>query len=184
MDEQVLTPTPAAQWKGAVRPDGTDLPLPSGNVARIKKINPQVLMNDKGLIPDPLSDIVAKAVHRKRGLPPSKVKEMSEDPEKVQASFELFDRVLCRVMVEPVAVMPPKCTKCGEYANIDDRHTDREHAEYHPYREGARDKDVLYADQVDLVDKIFIFQWCVGGTSDLESFRQQLPSSMAALPDR
>lgn len=36
-----------------------------------------------------------------------------------------------------------------------------------------REPRVIYADMVDLVDKMFIFNFVVGGTRDLESFRNQ-----------
>ena len=40
---------------------------------------------------------------------------------------------------------------------------------------------VVYADMVDLVDKMAIFNYAVGGTRDLESFREGLDAAMGGL---
>jgi hypothetical protein len=181
-ENPTIAPTPASAWKGKVQVEGTDLPLPSGNVARIKQMSPQAFLSS-GVLPDPLSAIVRQAVHTKRGLPPEKIREMADDPEKIQASLELFDRVLVHVAVMPVVKMPPKCTECGEYFNVDDRHRDEGLEGFHTYTEGKRHPDVLYSDTVDLKDKIFIFQFCMGGTRDLETFRLQLPTGLGGLAD-
>lgn len=191
MEQQA--PTPASQWQNKVQVEGTDLPLPSGNVARIRQIAPTAFISS-GLIPDPLSQIVRQAINTKKGLNPKQMEQISEDPEKLTAALELFDRVLAFVAVEPVITMPPTCVHnlsedgsepCGTYHNAKDgRHRDTEAKNYHAYREGPRDPNVLYTDQVDWNDKVFIFQWCLGGTKDLEQFRQQLESGVVALSDR
>lgn len=175
-----LTPTPATEWKGKVTVDGVDLLLPSGNVIRLRKISPQTFLSS-GLLPDPLSQIVHKAIHSKKGLPPSKVKEMSQDPKQIQSSLEMFDRVLSYVAIEPAIPMPPPCVECGEYANVDGRHLKGDDEFAHAYKEGPRTDGVLYADMVDLTDKIFIFQYSLGGVSDLEKFRAELPRGLGGL---
>lgn len=192
MEQQNLTPTPASAWKGKVEVEGTDLPLPSGNVARIRQIAPTAFISS-GLIPDPLSHIVRQAINTKKGLNPNQMKKIAEDPDKLVAALELFDRVLAFVAVEPQISMPPTCIHnlgedgaepCGTYHNAEDkRHTDPDVKNYHQYREGPRDPEVLYADQVDWNDKVFIFQWCLGGTRDLEKFRSELDASMGTVSD-
>lgn len=179
-ETQGLEPTPASSWKGRVAVEGTDLLLPSGNVARIKQMSPQTFLSS-GVLPDPLSAIINSAVHSKQGLPPEKMEEMADDPEKIQASLELFDRVLVHVAVMPVIKMPPTCVECGEYYNVDGRHSDERADEFHHYIEGKRSPDILYADTVSLQDKIFVFQYCMGGTRDLEKFRSELPAGLGGL---
>jgi hypothetical protein len=44
-----------------------------------------------------------------------------------------------------------------------------------------RDEDLLYADEVDMNDKQFIFQWAVGGTSDVEKFLEKSSEYLASL---
>lgn len=178
--EPSMTPTPASQWKG--KAEGSDVLLPSGNVARVRPLSPQAFLTN-GLLPDPLTAIVTEAINSKSGLPPAKIKEMTEDPDVIASSLELFDRVLCYVMVAPVVLMPPTCVDCAEYYNVDDRHFNVNNPEYHKYTEGERRTDVLYADAVDMADKMFVYQYVMKGVRDLESFRQDLPASLGGLLD-
>lgn len=174
------TPTPASQWKNKIQVDGTDLELPSENVARIKQISPQAFLGS-GLIPDPLTAIISQAINTKKGMPPQVVDKIAEDPKQLAAAMELFDRVLVYVAIEPQIIMPPTCEVCDEYYNVDERHSDTSHENYHAYIEGDRDPDTLYADQVDMDDKMFIFNFCLGGTRSLETFRQEQQASMDAV---
>ena len=47
--------------------------------------------------------------------------------------------------------------------------------------EAAKDDDLLYVDEVEDEDKMFIFQWTTGGTADIATFRQQASTSLAAV---
>lgn len=172
MVNENLTPTPATQWKGKVQVEGADVELPSGNVARVKQLSPQAFLAS-GLIPDPLSAIIRKAINSKQGLPPKAVEALTDDPKKLNDALELFDRVTAFVVVEPQVLMPPKCTVCKEYFNVDARHSDNNRDDYHTYNEGPRNPDLLYVDQVDMQDKMYIFEWCLGSVKSLEPFRQQ-----------
>lgn len=183
VDTTNLTPTPVAEWKGKVEIEGSDLPLPSGNVARVKRLSPEAFLAS-GMIPDPLSAIVTKAINSKKGMPPGKeLEQLTKDPKKIQSALQLFDRVTAHCVVLPNIMMPPTCDNCGQYFNVDTRHTDEGAPNYHPYNEGARDPNTLYADQVDLQDKIFIFQWAMGGTTDLERFREEQQRTVESLSD-
>lgn len=175
------TPTPVTQWKGRIEVEGSDLQLPSENVARVKQISPQAFITS-GLLPDPLSNIVRKAINSKQGLKPADMKKVSDDPEMLGAALELFDRVLAFVMVEPRVSMPPTC-ECGVYYNVDARHKDQSLPNYHEYNEQPRDPQVLYADQVAMDDKVFIFNWCLGGTRDLEKFRSEQQAVVESVSD-
>lgn len=178
-------PTPASQWQGAIQVDGTDVLLPSGNVARCRQMAPTAFLT-AGVIPDPLTGIVRDAIHTKKGLPPKKVEEIADDPEKLSSALEMFDRVLCHVIIEPPVKMPPACDvdtgdgECGEYANTD-VHKTPTRTGHHQYNEGERDPNVLYADVVVMEDKMFLFQWAVGGTRDVQKFREEQSATMESL---
>ncbi len=47
-----------------------------------------------------------------------------------------------------------------------------------PDNEENRDEDLLYIDEVNEEDKTFIWQYAVGGTRDVEKFRQGLQEYM------
>jgi hypothetical protein len=125
--------------------------------------------------------IIRKSIQEKQGLPPSTLKKITEDSSLLTSALELFDRVLVHVTVEPNVQMPPACTECGEYANKPQHDSGVRGS--HKYVEGERDKSTLYADQVLMDDKTFIFQWCLGGTRDLEQFRKQADPGLGVVPD-
>lgn len=181
------TPTPASQWKKKIDDQGTALVLPSGNTALCKQISPLAFVTG-GMIPDPLSNLITQAINEKRGVNPAKLKALSENSTDIVAALEMFDRVLTNVVIEPPIEMPPTCAVtvdeglCGEYANTP-VHKDTHKSGHHAYREGRRDPNVLYADIVDMDDKMFIFQWALGGTRDLERFREQQQERVESLSD-
>lgn len=182
-----LIPTPASEWAGAAAFAGYDLTLPSGNVARVKRITPAAFLSG-GTIPDGLSSIIRRAIHTKQGLNPKDLQEISSDPDQLAGALEMLDRVLCQVMVAPGVRMPPTCDAavsdgyCGLYSNKDIHNTPTRSG-HHDYHEGERDASILYADVVDMNDKIFVFQWAVGGTANLEEFREELQASVGNLQD-
>jgi hypothetical protein len=184
--DQNLTPTPADQWVTATALEGYDLQLPSGNVARVRRLTPTALLTN-GLIPDPLTSLIRKAIHTNKGLNPKQLEEIAEDPDRLAAAMLMFDQVLVHVMVMPKVVMPPTCAVavpdgiCGLYAN-EPVHKNPTRTGKHAYVEGERHPGVLYADVVEMEDKMFVFQWCLGGTADLNQFRAEQASSVESVP--
>lgn len=181
--------TSVGAWKG--RSAGTPIDLPSENTALVKRVKPEMFMQS-GMIPDPLSGIISKAINEKKGLPPSKMDEIGEDPKMLAATMLMMDRVLVFCVVQPKVLMPPPCgvevngEKCNKYFTGEggDVHTNAANPHYHAYKEGERDDDVLYTDEVDIQDKIFIFNWALGGTSDLKSFRTELQGTVDAVSEQ
>ena len=45
----------------------------------------------------------------------------------------------------------------------------------------SRVAGVVYADQVEMEDKLFLFQFVVGGTRDLERFRKESDDALGSL---
>ena len=185
-----MAATSARQWKKTQTGD-LELKLPSGNTCLVRRLRPEAFL-ESGMIPDMLSDMVTKAIKTKKGLPPQAVEAMTKDPAALKKGLQMMDEVLCYVVMEPDVQMPPKCgvilpsseKPCNAYMDTDDdRHTDPSCADHHVYMEDARDEDTLYADEVDLNDKSFIFQFVLGGTADLERFRQELQADVEPVSD-
>lgn len=178
--------TSAREWKGRIQTEGSELVLPSENVALVRQISPAAFLQT-GFLPDPLTAIVRQAINTKQGLKPQAVKNIADDPEQIGAAMETFDRVLTYVVIEPVISMPPTCDvvvdgeRCDTYANAE-VHKDSMKSGKHRFHEGERAADILYADQVELNDKMFIFQWALGGTRDLAKFREQQQQSVDDVP--
>lgn len=182
--------TKAQDWKKKRQAGQVEIDLPSGNQCLAQFLQPEAFISG-GFIPDKLTDMVTKAINTKKGLPPSALKEMTKDPKQISDAMYMMDKVLCYVVVQPTVLMPPTCgmepaskrgsgVKCGKYFDVPE-HRDTANVDYHTYLEDARDPDVLYADEVDLEDKVFVFQWAVGGVADVESFREGYQATLESV---
>lgn len=168
--------TSVSQWKKKAALAGPEpLELPSGNVCITQPIGiPQLL--SKGLIPNPLVATVMSALELQDDLamddsPAARAKaeakqqeqlqlqmqDMVKDPEKIEAFFQMIDNITVACVVEPpVSPLPPN----GD----------------------ARNPELLYVDEVDFEDRMFIMSNAMSGVRDLESFRDAVGSSMDDVP--
>lgn len=151
-------PTSASEWKKKTTL-GTLVTVPSGNEVRVRTPGMQVFLT-QGVIPNGLMPIIQDAM--KAGEAPSDeaMNSMADDPEKLQEVLELADAVALFCFIEPKLERPPTEKIDGKEVII-------------PLGDERRDEEVLYVDEVDLNDKLFIFQFAVGGTAKLEQFRQE-----------
>ena len=127
-----------------------DLEVPSGQVCLVRRpgleglIKAGVLRNV-----DSLSAIVS-AKHVKKTTKGQdsdiNVSSILEDPEALDSILHTVDKVVCYCVVKPEVHMSP--------ADVT-----------------LRQPGVVYADMIDINDKMFLFNFVVGGTRDLESFR-------------
>lgn len=142
--------TPASAWKKQTV-EGTLLTVPSGNTALVRSPGMQVFLQE-GVIPNGLMGLVQEAMVT-GGTAQINEKEILADPQKLQQIIDLADAVTVYCCIDPKVVAAP--------ANI-------------PFGDPGRDPDVLYVDEVDFMDKMFIFNFAVGGgTADVEKFRTQ-----------
>lgn len=178
--------TTATQWKSKTGVgDTTFLDVPSGVTVRVRRIKPEAFL-EGGMIPDALSDMVQTAIKSKKGLPPKAVEELAKDPEKISAALEVFDRALVFCVVDPPVEMALGCDRKSSDEDEDTCdlaytariHIDRKAPGFHHYIEPETDPEVMYADNVSLEDKQFIFQWAVGGVQDIAKFRRQLAGAV------
>jgi hypothetical protein len=162
-ENEVPTPTTAADWKktSPIQLQGAPITVPSGNVALCRRPGMQSIIS-VGIVPNSLMSIISQAVNGEE-IDAEKLRKKSEEllsnPTLLADYLEMVDRIVCFSVIEPHVEMPPK-------DNADPRKPDQ-----------------LYADEVDLEDKQFIFQWAVGGTANLETFREETERSMAAFRD-
>lgn len=198
MPQPASAPTTADSWvsQQSVGDTAENLTLPSGNVARVRRIGPEAFMA-QGLIPDPLTPLVDRAINSKKGAKPKlidkEVGQMAKDPKKMGAMLEMLDRTVVYAVVKPQCSMPPGCKhevsagsdearECGE---LDSQsvavHTDPESDGYHEFEPSEREAGVLYVDRVDLEDKVFIMNFSMGNTRDLERFRAEHTKAVASV---
>jgi hypothetical protein len=130
--------------------------LPSGLVAELKNPGGLRVFMGTGSIPNSLMPIVNNAVEG--GVKPKTedLQASSVDPETISDMMAMMDNIAVTCFVNP-----------------------RVHAV--PEDNDDRDEELLYADDIEDEDKMFIFRWVSGGTSDVERFRKEQASDVASL---
>lgn len=125
--------------------------LPSGHYIVLKNTSMAGFLQG-GNIPNGLMKIVQTAIAQQKGEGGPSVDEevagLMSDPEKLTEVFETVDAFVCAVAVEP-----------------------RVHPK--PEDEDDRDDELLYVDELELEDKMFIFSRAMGSTEKLEQFREE-----------
>lgn len=153
--------TSAREWKSSSRTP-VELELPSGNVCLAINKGMKVFLQE-GNVPNSLMGIVQGAIDgAEGGKTKQKFQEAGDDPKLIGDMMHLMDALVVTCVREPVIMPVPK-------------------KEDGTWDEAAKDPDLLYIDDVDMEDKMFIFQWCVGGTSDVEQFRKEYAANLASL---
>lgn len=137
-----------------------DLTVPSGQLCLVRRPGMQGLIK-AGVLRnvDSLSQIVnEKHLKRVDGKATDEINMTSlmSDEEGMDEVLHVMDKVVCHVVVKPEIHMTP-----GDVTR--------------------RQAGVVYADMVDLVDKMAIFNYAVGGTRDMESFREGLGDVVGGL---
>lgn len=185
----MASPTSAREWKKATQ--GEEIELPSGNVALIKRPGMESLFA-AGVLPDELTKIALEEIrraetgqpqdHKKKktqeGLDPEVMQKFLSNESAISDIFDAFDRVTEMCVIEPPVKYHKRRKVDGAGQQITDE-KDRPLWETIPNEE--RDEDVVYTDDVDMNDKTFIFNFVVGGTRDIASFRMQFGDDVATL---
>lgn len=127
-----------------------DLTVPSGQTCLVRRPGMEGLMK-AGILHnvDSLSQIVnEKHLMRVEGKKTDEIDMTSlmKDDKGMDEVMLVVDKVICHCVVKPAVQRTPNDVT-------------------------RRQPGVVYADMIDLVDKMFIFNFVVGGTRDLERFR-------------
>jgi hypothetical protein len=161
----------AKSWKKAKAT--MELELPSGEVCLVKRPGlPQLIAEN--VLPDMLTPIANKAIEKGQsgvGVSEEESQEMMANLMKqengLESMLDSFSRITAHCVVEPPVAFHKR--------KVDDK--------WENIPEGERDEDILYTDDVDLEDQMFIFQFVVGGSKDLTEFRRKLGESVERLVD-
>jgi hypothetical protein len=166
----------ATSW-GAEGSNIHDLTVPSGQLVQVRFVGPTALIS-MGLLEnvDLLGHIVqADHVDRVAGKAPSKeeaeetrqrqMQEMLADPSKLVGAVSMIDKIITHVVLQPKVHKIPEAG--DDPAN--------------PSVVPDRVKGLIYVDSVDEMDKMYIFNYVMGGVKDLESFREGIAETMADL---
>lgn len=150
------------------------------NICKVLRPDPQILIN-AGILDDfdSLTGLVAQKIQTIEGkskITPEGLKDLAAQTDQMLKGLELMDRLVEAVVVAPKVVWAAVRDVSGQVVR-----DDRGNAKI--LDPSVRDEDVLYTDDVDLEDRMFILQFAVGGVKDFQQFRreqQELVGDVAA----
>lgn len=161
--------TSVGEWKKDSGDQGVEskLALPSGHVCVVKRVSMQTFI-EKGMIPNALLPIVLKSTQGE-GMSKSQVADIMSDNERLKDMMNMADSVVCDVVVAP------------KITPNDVRDTITSDKSLTAAAKKKKLAEHLFADEVDINDKMFIYQFAVGGSRDLETFRRGQDAPVAGV---
>ena len=149
---------PQSQVWAAAKQDRTGVVCPSGQPVKVRRLGMRGLIA-AGVLQetDLLTALVDKEhLQRVKGAPSVNAKKLMEDPKAIARALEVVYRIVAFAVVEPELLEPP--------AN-----------------EADRLEDKIYADEIEIEDVMFLLNYVMGGSKDLERFRSEFEKSIRDL---
>ena len=192
-DHQPKTSRYGASWRTPL----TDLDLPSGDLCQVKRPGVQGLIKAGVLHSlDSLTSIVqTETIPKASGKPipdDKSVENLVNDPEKFGEMMEVVDKIVVHVVTQPKVVshLTPELDEEGN-TSLDPKTgvhkmrelTDQEKLEQKTEWESEHPDQVLvFVDWIDAMDKMYIMNFAVGGSANLQEFRQATEAPVGGLP--
>jgi hypothetical protein len=158
-----------------------DLPVPSGALCQVRR--PGIPGLIKAGVLDSLDSLtgIVQTDHLERvkeGKDPhvtaKQMQELSQNKEGLLRALTLTDKVVEYVVLQPTVRRPID-------RNPDGSPILDEQGEEIDLLPGLRVSDVVYTDSISLEDKMYIFQFVVGGVTDLETFRKEFSQTLGGM---
>lgn len=146
-------PTPAGDFKKKMFTDPIE--LPSGAYMRVKRVGMQALIAS-GIMPNSLMEIAQLAAAKggeHLAMTPADMSAMLNDTDELNKLTKFIDDVTVAIAYDPKVHLVPD-------------------------NELERDDNLLYVDELDPEDKMFLFGLCTDGTMDVAKFRGELATTM------
>jgi hypothetical protein len=160
------------------RRNGELLKLPSGLTVRARRVELRAFLKH-GNVPNPLMEIVTETLDKGASMDVNKMVATDEgkiDLDMVNDAYDMVENLVMSCVVEPkVHPMPTQ----DDLAVWNEEHPDDPKDD----PEQLLDDDLVYINDVDDEDKMFLFQWASGGTADVERFREEARTDMATLAE-
>jgi hypothetical protein len=170
-----------------------DLEMPSGQLAQVRRPGVSGLIK-AGLL-DSLDTLTAlvKTEHMDRvktGKPTTPditsedISALTKDKDRLLAALDLMDKVVEYVVVQPEVLRPIERDEFGVPVLLWKgklNEDSSEKMEEIPLADKDRVAGQVYTDMVDPTDKVYIFQFVVGGVRDLEQFRQEFGETLGSM---
>lgn len=155
-----------------------DLVLPSTQTCRARRVSIETLL-EMGIVAeaDTLTPLVQQYTKDIQRGGPSSPKEtvideaaMMQDPETLKKIIFLADKSMPHIVISPRVALHFKETTVGK-TTVTKAYTDAERAEIRETQ-----PDIIFTDQIGLEDKMYLFEWALGGLAKMVTFR---PGSQA-----
>lgn len=177
-----------------------DLPLPSfkydeegnattvHNVCKVRVLDP-VAMLTSGILDefDGLTQLAAVKMQQVEGrtMPsPEAIRDLAKMTDQLERGLDMVDRLVETVVVEPAVVWPVhRYSATHPDASLRGKPRKNDDGSWMKLGPDEREDDVLYTDDVDLEDRMFILQWAVGGIKDPEQFRREYAGMLESVAD-
>lgn len=171
--------TSAADWKRSSSiGDPIPLTVPSGKTCLIKRPLGLHVFLKRGMIPNSLLEVVQTAMAGKKSEVSDLTEKVIGNTDQINDMFGLVDDVTIEMVVEPlISPIPVVTEENSAYFGVLAGLIVGEEIPPHL----RDDDDTLYVDYVEDQDKFFIFNYAVGGTNDVETFRERQAENVAAL---
>jgi hypothetical protein len=167
--------TPNNVW-GSTAPEGSEeeLTLPSGQTCRARKVT-VTSMIEAGILnnADSLTAMVDQYTRKVKGGKgvvdgtPVVDNKILGDSQALKMMIEMADRSLPAIVISPVVVLHFSERVVGK-TTVTKKLNDEERAVIRAATPG-----VIFTDQIDLEDKMELFEWGVGGLKAFSSFREE-----------
>lgn len=156
---------------------GHSLELPSGLTVVARRVSLGAFIK-KGEVPNALLEIIQEALSKGQQADIAAMvgvegEDGSVDLDMVKDMFETVESVVMEMVSQPK--IHPLPTEDEDQQPIDPTDTEA--------IEEAKSDDKVYIDEIDEEDKMFLFQWATGGTSDVATFREEASTSLAAVAE-
>lgn len=154
---------------------GSIMKLPSGFNVRARRVSLRAFLQS-GNVPNPLLPIVEEALSKGKTADVQAImgKEGAVDLDMINEMYDMVNQVVCSVLIEPKVQMVPTIEDM-------DKWNANHPTESVKHPDDLRDDEILYVDELEDEDKMFLFQWASGGTDDVALFREEAKQQLAAL---
>lgn len=163
-----LSASPASSFK---KKTAHTMELPSGNFASVRRLGPTAVLSE-GVMPDALMPIIQDAIRKGKGEVDADVAQnIASDPKQIAEMMAGIDRLMPKVFVEPKVLFHRHEVTVGSVTSLED------------IPEESRDPEVVYTDDIDMNDKLFLFKFVMGGSGSLEEFRKESEQGLGTVVD-
>jgi len=157
---------------------GGVMELPSGRVMKLKNPGGLQAFIANGTIPNSLLGMVQSGLSGKSGSEvTAAAADLAKDIDSLADMLKMLDLVMVQSAKEPVVYAVPTAEDLERHNIMNE---DNQFETLDEWRESYGNTR-LYVDEIEELDKQFVFQWVSGGVRDLETFRAQLQSNVDAI---